>query len=265
MGVVISFFNQKGGIGKSTSAVNISAIVASADKKVLLVDMDSQASSTVCVGVNDEDLEVTVFNLLKNRKTTKEDIKKVIIHTEFDNLDILPSNIELANADIELANYMNREMLLNGVLAKIKEDYDYIFIDNPPNLGLLSVNSLSASDYLIIPVSPSYLSIKGIKHLLDTYNLIKENINPNLEIMGVLITMFDIRKNIAKDTRKKLEAVFTNQIFETVIRVNSAIESAQDEQKPIIYYSQRCNAFDDYLSVSQEIMDYIEGENTDVN
>lgn len=259
MGVVISLFNQKGGIGKSTSAVNIAAIIASTDKKVLLVDMDSQASSTICVGVNDEELDSTIFDLLKNRKATKEDINKIIIHTEFDNLDILPSNIELSNADIELSSYMNRESLLKGVLSKIKDEYDYIFIDNPPNLGLLSVNSLSCSDFLIIPVSPAFLSIKGIKHLLNTFTLIKENVNPNLEIMGVLITMFDSRKNIAKDIRKKLESVFTNQIFDTVIRVNSQIESSQDVQKPIIYYNQRCNAFEDYVAVSQEIMDFIEG------
>ena len=265
MGVIISFFNQKGGVGKTTSTVNIAAIVASADKKVLIVDMDSQASSTICVGVNDEDLDITVFDLLKNRKATKEDIERVIIHTNFDNLDLLPANIELSNADIELASHMNRETILKGILSKIKDAYDYIFVDCPPNLGLMSVNSLAASDFLIIPVSPSFLSIKGIKNLINTFTLIKENVNPNLEIMGVLITMFDGRKNMSKDIRKQLAEVFNDQIFDTVIRINSQIEYSQDSQTPIIYYNQKCNAFDDYTSVSQSIMDFVEGENEDGN
>jgi len=260
MGMIISFFNQKGGVGKSTSTINIGAIIASADKKVLIADMDSQASATVCVGVDDENLDVSIFDLLKNRKSTKKDIENAIIHTKFENLDILPSNIELSNADIELSSYLNRESLLKNVLLKVKDMYDYILIDCPPNLGLLSVNSLVASDFLIIPVSPSFLSIKGIKHLLNTFNLIKENINESLEIMGVLITLFDGRKNIAKEIRIKLNTVFTDQIFETVIRMNSQIESSQDAQKPIMYFNQKCNGFVDYAGVSQEILDYIEGE-----
>jgi len=260
MGIIISFFNQKGGVGKSTSTINIGAIIASADKKVLIADMDSQASATVCVGVDDENLEMSIFDLLKNRKSTKKDIENAIIHTKFENLDILPSNIELSNADIELSSYLNRESLLKNVLLKVKDQYDYILIDCPPNLGLLSVNSLVASDFLIIPVSPSFLSIKGIKHLLNTFNLIKENINESLEIMGVLITLFDGRKNIAKEIRVKLNTVFTDQIFETVIRMNSQIESSQDAQKPIMYFNQKCNGFVDYAAVSQEILDYIEGE-----
>ena len=259
MGVIISCFNAKGGVGKTTSCVNIGAIVASAEKTVLLVDVDSQASATSCVGVNDDELEVTVFNVLKNRKVTREEIQEVIIHTNFDNLDLLPANIDLSTSDVELAGYMNREMLLKNVLDKIKDDYDYIFIDCPPNLGLMSINSLCASDYIIIPVSPSYLSIKGIKHLMNTYNLIKEGVNPKLDIMGVLITQFDSRKNMAKDIKEQLSKVFNNQIFDTVIRVNSQIEYSQNSQTPIVYFNQKCNAFEDYCKVAQDIMDFVEG------
>lgn len=263
MGVIISFFNQKGGVAKTTSSVNVAAIIAKEQKKVLLVDMDSQASSTTCVGIQEDDLDITIFDLLKNKKTTIEDIQQVIIHTKFDNLDILPSNIELSNADIELSSYLNRESLLKKILDKIKNNYDYIIIDTPPNLGLLSVNSLVASHFLIIPVSPSFLSVKGIKNLLNTYTLIKENINPSLEILGVLITLFDSRKNMARDIRIQLSEVFNNQIFDTVIRVNSQIEYSQDSQTPLIYFNQKCNGFYDYMSVSKEIMNFVEGEKND--
>lgn len=263
MSVIISLFNQKGGVGKTTSAVSIASIIASRGRKVLLVDTDSQASSTICVGEDDEALDTTVFNLMqlfKNRKPTKEEIQKVIIHTKFDNLDLLPANIDLSNADIELSTYMNRETLLKRLLDRIKNEYDYIFLDCPPNLGLLSVNSLSASDYVIIPVSPAFLSVKGIKHLMRTYNIIKEGINPKLQIMGVLVTLFDSRKNIAKSIKEQLAEVFQNQIFDTVIRINSQIEYSQNSQTPIIVFNQNCNAFKDYCAVSDEIINYVEGE-----
>ncbi len=260
MGVIISYFNAKGGVAKTTSCVNIGAIIASAEKKVLIVDIDSQASATACVGINEEKLELTIFNLLKNKKVTKEDIKKVIIHTKFDNLDIIPSNIGLSTADLELAGFINREMILKNILEKIKSDYDYIFIDCPPNLALMSINSLSASDYIIIPVSPNFLSVKGIKHLVNAYNLIKKGVNPKLEIMGVLITMYDSRKNIAKDIRKQLAEVFNDEIFDTVIRMNSQIEYSQNNQTPLVYFNQKCTAFDDYCKISQDIINFIEGE-----
>ncbi len=260
MGVIISYFNAKGGVAKTTSCVNIGAIIASAEKKVLIVDIDSQASATACVGINEEELKLTIFDLLKNKKATLKDIKNVIIHTKFDNLDIIPSNIGLSTADLELSGFMDREMILKNILEKLKDDYDYIFIDCPPNLALMSINSLSASDYIIIPVSPNFLSVKGIKHLVSAYNLIKKGVNPKLEIMGILITMYDSRKNIAKDIRNQLSKVFNDQIFDTVIRMNSQIEYSQNNQTPLIYYNQKCTAFEDYCKISQDIINFIEGE-----
>ena len=260
MGIIISFFNQKGGVAKTTSVVNVGAFISASEKKVLVVDMDPQASATVTLGVNDADLKATIFDLLKDRVVTKEQIQEVIIKTEFDNLDLLPSNITLSNADLEIAGFISRESLLKNILLKVKDDYDYILIDCPPNLGLMSINSLTASNYIIIPVSPNFLSVYGIKHLMQTYKLIKSTVNPDLEILGILITLFDGRKNKAKETKKALINQFEGEIFETIIRTNVEIEKSQFERKPILYYSQKCNAFTDYSNLTEEILSVFEGD-----
>lgn len=256
MSKIISVFNQKGGIGKSTTSVNLGAALAKQGEKVLLVDMDPQANTTVSVGLCDEGLKSTIYELLTETKCTIEEINKVIVNTSYENLYILPSDISLSNAEISLSNAMSRETILSRILDQIREDYDYILIDCPPSLGLLSINSLVASDGVLIPVSTSFFSIKGIKHLLDTITLIQDNLKPQLQILGVLITMYDKRKNIAKTIRQDLVDAFGDKIFETVIRINSQIEYAQDNQTPLIYFNQNCNGYEDYMNMSKEVLKY---------
>lgn len=254
--MIISIFNQKGGCGKSTTTINLGAALAKQGKKVLVVDMDAQANTTNGVGIDDEELEVTIYDLLISKKVTYENIKEVIKKTAYENLECLPSDIQLSNAEIELASAMSRETILKKIIDKVKNDYDYILIDSPPSLGLLSVNSLVASDKLIIPVNTSYFSVKGIKHLMNTFNLVKDNLNEKLEIMGVLITMFTSRKTLAKNIRESLIEVFGNKVFDSVIRVDSKIEYSQDAQSPVIYFNNKCNSFDDYMSLSKEVLNY---------
>lgn len=255
---VISIFNQKGGVGKSTTCCNLGAYLSRHGKKVLLIDMDPQANVTVSVGIDDEEVEVTVYDLLMTRpdKLTRDKVQEAIQKTDYERLYVLPSDIGLSNAEITLSNVMSRETVLREVIELVKPTYDFILIDCPPSLGLLSINSLVASDYLIIPVTPQYFSLKGIKHLVNTFKLVKTKLNPKLEILGVLLTMFNPRKNIARDIKDTLVDVFGNKVFNTVIRIDSKIEYAQDEQKPILYYNDRSNACQDYIALGKEVIEW---------
>jgi chromosome partitioning protein len=256
MGQIISIFNQKGGVAKTSTATNLGSGLASKGKKVLLVDFDPQANTTNSVGFDDEQLETTVYNLLGSQRPTKEQILNTIQETKYENLFLLPSDISLANAEQLLSNVISRETILYKVLIQITDDYDYILIDCPPSLGLLSINALASSDQIIIPVYPSFFSVKGIRHLLNTYQIVKENLKPNLDIMGVLLTKFDSRKNLAKDIREGLISHFGNKVFNTTIRVNSQIEYAQDNQVPLIYYNNSCNGYTDYMNLTEEVLAY---------
>lgn len=254
--MIISVFNQKGGVAKTTTTINLGSALVQKGKKVCLVDMDAQSNTTNGVGIDETNLDVTIYDLLTSKKVNKENILEVIKKTDYENLDVLPSDISLSNAEITLSNIMSRETILSRILEHIKDDYDYIIIDCPPSLGLLSINSLVASDSLIIPVSTSFFSIKGIKHLIDTVGLVQENLKPDLDILGVLITMYDQRKNIAKDIRKDLIEVFGDKVFHSVIRVNSQIEYAQENQTPIIFYNKSCNGYIDYMKLANEVIEY---------
>lgn len=253
----IVLFNQKGGVAKTTTSINLAAALSYKGYKTLLVDLDPQANSTIGVGIDDEALDKTIHDLIIHKgKITRHLVESHIIKTDYDNLELLPSNIELSDAELYLVSVMNRESVLKKILQTIDDQYDYIIIDAPPSLGLLSINALVASDHLIIPVSTSYFASKGIKQLLETYRIVKENINEELDIMGVLITKYDVRKNIAKDIRTTLSEVFGNKLFTTLIRVNSQIEYSQDKQTPIIYFDQKCNGFQDYIALAEEVLHY---------
>jgi len=255
--IIISIFNQKGGCGKSTTAINLASYLAKHGKRTLLIDMDSQANSTVGVGIDDEELNSSIYDLLSKLEFKKENIIKVIKETPYPRLHVLPSDISLANAEITLSNVMSRETVLKRILKSIENLYDYVIIDCPPSLGLLSVNSLVASDYLIIPVDPSFFSMKGIKNLISTFTSIKENLNNNLEILGVLITKFNGRKTIAKDIKDTLIANFGDKVFNTVIRIDSKIEYSQDNGRPIINYYEKCHGYEDYTSFGKEVIEWV--------
>lgn len=252
--LIISIFNAKGGVGKSTTCTSLAAALTKLHKKVLCVDMDAQANTTCGLGVDDETLVLSIYDLLKEKRVTKEMIQKVMIQTEYENLYLLPSDITLSNAEITLANTLSRESILAKILDKVKDDFDVVLLDCAPSLGLLSINALVASDRIIVPLTPGYFGTKGIKHLIDTIDLVKDSLNPTLDIMGVLITKYDERKNIAKDLVPKLKDVFENQVFDTIIRVDSKIEYAQENRKPIVFYKVDSRGAKDYMDLAKEVL-----------
>lgn len=260
MGKIISLFNQKGGVAKTTTTINLANCLVEKGKKVLVVDFDPQANSTNSLGVDDENLNLSIYQLINEattKKLKKERILEFINKTSF-GIDLLPTDISLANAEQTLSNIISRETVLAKALNVIKNDYDYILIDCPPSLGLLSINSLAASDFIIIPVYPSYFSIKGLKHLLTTFEVVKENLKDDLEIMGILLTKYDNRKTMARDIRNSLDKldIFKNKVFKTVIRINSELEYAQDNQKPIAHYNKDCNGYIDYTNLAKEVIEH---------
>jgi chromosome partitioning protein len=252
--MIISVFNNKGGVAKTTTTSNLGAYLARHGKKVLLVDMDAQANLTSSVGLEDEELEVTIHDLLKDQEFKKERILEVMQETEFERLYILPADITLSDAEIEMSSYYSRESILKKILDSVSDMFDFILIDCPPNLGLMSINSLVASKYLIIPMAPGFFSTKGIKHLVNTYKMIKKNLNHELDILGILLTRYDARKNIAKDIREELIQAFGDKVFKTVIREDVKIEYSQENQKPIIYYFEKCRSCEDYTNFGKEVL-----------
>lgn len=262
--MIISLFNQKGGVAKTTTTTNLASALAEKGKKVVIIDLDPQANSTNAMGIDDESLDKSIYDILleynsirDKKQFRKERILEFIQKTSFD-VDILPSDINLAEAEQTLSSAVSREMLLNKLLTLIKDEYDYILIDCPPSLGLLSINALSASDYLIIPVYPSYFSVKGIKQLLRTYNLVKDNLKPELDIMGVVITKYDLRISKHKEIKTDLESlqIFEGKIFRNPIRTNAELEKAQDSQKPINHFNRECNGYIDYMNLADEVINY---------
>lgn len=253
--MIISIFNQKGGVGKSTTVTSLAAAMTKLGKKVLVVDMDPQSNSTIGLGVDDESLEEnsTIYRLLKESRLNKDLIESLIIETKYENLHLLPSDIFLSDAEIVLANAMNRERLLAKVLKFVQDDYDYILIDCPPSLGLLSINALVASNQLIVPLTTGYFSSKAIKHLLTTVSRIQENLNSELGIMGILITKYDARK---KDLNAGLpqEKILNYKIFKTVIRIDTQVEYAQENMMPVTFYNEKSRASEDYMNLATEVL-----------
>lgn len=245
---VISVFNQKGGVGKTTTVVNLASALGFNKKKVLVIDMDPQGNSTSGLGV--EESEVTIYDVLTHEK----EINDTIIHTKSKNVDLIPANADLCGLEIELLNVDKKEYLLKQELPKIPENYDFIIIDCPPSLSVLSINSLVSSHSVLIPIQCEYYALEGVSQLMNTVNIIRKGLNPELEIEGVLLTMYDSRNNLSEDVKKETENYFKDKLFDTVIPRNIRLAEAPSFGESIIYYDKNSKGAIAYLSLAKEMI-----------
>ena len=251
MGKIISLANQKGGVGKTTTAINLAASLAHEGKNVLLVDADPQANASSGLGVDIQSLTSTIYECLVNDINPHE----AILPTTVDNLDIIPSHIDLVGAEIEMLNLPNRENILKGVLAAVRDEYDYIFIDCSPSLGLITVNALTASDSVIIPVQCEFFALEGIAKLLNTIKIIKSKLNPSLQIEGFLLTMFDNRLRLSNQVLDEVKRHFGTLVFNTVIRRNVRLSEAPSHGLSVIDYDASSKGAKNYQALAKELLD----------
>jgi len=252
MGRVIAIANQKGGVGKTTTAVNIAASLAAAEKKVLLIDSDPQGNSTSGMGIDRQDVVGSTYDLFTGKRSLEE-IKKA---THFSWLEVVPSRIDLVGVEIELIQMISRERVLKKALEPYRNNYDYIFIDCPPSLGLLTVNALTAADGVLIPVQCEYYALEGLSALMNTVKLIKQDLNPELVVEGVLLTMFDSRNNLAEQVASEVRKYFGNKVYNTVINRNVTLSEAPSHGKPVILYDIRSKGAQSYLDLAREVLSH---------
>jgi len=252
MGKTISIVNQKGGVGKTTTAVNMAASLAVYGKSVLLIDMDPQANAVSGIGINKDTVTVSIYDTL----VKEESVENVIIKTGIKNLDLLPAHADLSGAQVELVGIMAREMRLKKALSSVVSKYDYLIIDSPPSLGLLTINALVASDSIIVPIQCEYYALEGVAQLVHTFNLIKKNLNSSLEIEGILLTMFDKRINLAQQVVDDIRAYFKEKVYKTVIPRNVKLSEAPSFGLPIIFYDIRSAGATSYMQFVEEVLSY---------
>ena len=249
MGKIISVANQKGGVGKTTTTVNLSTLLAKKGKKVLLIDTDPQGNATSGLGVS-KDVELSVYDILIGDTEFDETLQETAIK----NLKVCPSNISLAGAEVQLVSMMSREQRLKTKLDKIKDQYDYILIDCPPSLGLVTLNAFTASDSVLIPVQCEYFALEGLGQLLNTVNLVKKHLNKNLEIEGALLTMYDARTNLSNQVVKEVKKYFEDKVYKTVIPRNVRLSEAPSYGMPITVYDPRSKGAKAYEKFAKELL-----------
>ncbi len=250
MGKVIALANQKGGVGKTTTAINLAASLAVLEYKVLIIDADPQANATSGVGFDVKNVKTSIYECIIDEL----DPRKIILNTEIPGLDLIPSHIDLVGAEIEMLNLPNREKVLRYVIEKIKDDYDFILIDCSPSLGLITVNALTAADSVIIPVQCEYFALEGLGKLLNTIKIIQTKLHPELEIEGFLLTMFDSRLNLSNQVQEEVKKHFQEMVFETVIQRNIKLSEAPSYGQPAILYDAASKGAASYMNLARELL-----------
>ncbi|MBR1798058.1 MAG: ParA family protein [Clostridiales bacterium] len=250
MAYILTLANQKGGVGKTTTAVNLAAFLGKKKKKVLVIDLDPQGNATSGLGINKGELDTTIYDVLVN----DEPVTDAIWESSADNVWICPTNINLAGAEIELVNVMSREQVLKNSIKPIKNDYDYIIIDCPPSLSILTINALTTSDGIIIPIQGEYYALEGLTQLIDTINIVKKKLNKNLSILGVVLTMFDKRTQLTRQVKEEVENYFGDKVFATEIPRNVRLAEAPSHGVAILDYDKSSKGAKAYEALASEVI-----------
>jgi chromosome partitioning protein len=265
MGKVIAIANQKGGVGKTTTAINLAASLAATEYSTLLLDIDPQANCTSGIGLEAEEVEASIYEVLIGEVSAAE----AVVTTEMPFLDMLPSHINLVGAEIEMIDEMQREKILSNALPQIRRKYDFVVIDCPPSLGLLTLNSLTAANSVLIPVQAEYFALEGLGQLLNTIKIVRQHLNPDLEIEGVLLTMFDTRLNLSNQVAQEVRRYFGDKVFETIVQRNVRLSEAPSFGKPAILYEASSKGAKNYMALAREILEknqeFIEDHHTGGN
>jgi len=251
MGKVIALANQKGGVGKTTTAINLAASLAVLEQKVLLIDADPQANATSGTGFDLRNVKPSIYECLIDQVNPRE----IILKSEIDGLDLIPSHIDLVGAEIEMLNIPNREKVMKSVIEKVKDDYDFLLIDCSPSLGLITVNALTAADSVIIPVQCEYFALEGLGKLLNTIKIIQTRLNPDLQIEGFLLTMYDSRLRLSNQVVDEVKKHFQQMVFDTIIQRNIKLSEAPSYGKPVILYDAASSGSANHLNLARELLE----------
>jgi chromosome partitioning protein len=254
---VIAIANQKGGVGKTTTAVNLSACLAYKGKKVIIIDADPQGNTTSGLGIDKQNVSKSIYEVIIN----DENIENALMKTMIENLYICPSNIQLVGAEVELVSVISRETRLKVALQDIRSKYDFIIIDCPPSLGLLTLNALTAADTILVPIQCEYYALEGLSQLMNTVKLVQRHLNPSLEVEGVVLTMFDARTNLSLQVVEDVKKYFRNKVYRTIIPRNVRLSEAPSFGLPIILYDPKSKGAECYLDLAREVIDYSEEVN----